>query len=89
MQVDKVIKAIVDRSSMSGRAISAALGKSQTYVRTAALAGRSPTLATVADVADVVGVDVVLVDRETGATVCTVTPPRRADDLGDGAGLIG
>lgn len=74
---------------MSGRAISAALGKSQTYVRTAARAGRSPALATVADVADVVGVDVVLIDRETGATVCTVTPPRRANDLDDGANLIG
>jgi hypothetical protein len=89
VQVDRVITALVERSAMSGRAISAALGKSSAYVKTAARAGRSPALATVADVADVVGVDVVLVDRETGATVCTVTPPRRADDLGDSADLIG
>ena len=39
--------------------------------------GRTPSLATVASVADVCGVDVVLVDRVTGERVGVVDPPRR------------
>lgn len=78
MQVDAVLKALIDRAPMSGRALSAVLGKSPNWAGVSAQPGRSPELATVADVADVAGCDVRIVDRETGSVVATVTPPRRA-----------
>lgn len=78
VQVNDVIAALVKRSGKSYNAVSADLGRSREYVRQAATSKRGPALATVADVADAAGCDVVIVDRETGATVATVTPPRRA-----------
>lgn len=78
MLVNDVISALVDRSGKSCNAVSAELGKSREYVRQASMTKRGPALATVADVADVAGVDVVLVDRATGAALGTVEPPRRA-----------
>lgn len=80
MQVDSVLKALIDRAPMSGRALSALLGKSPNWAGVSSQPGRSPELATVADVADVAGCDVAIIDRETGAVVATVTPPRRAAD---------
>lgn len=80
MQVDHVIRAMIDRSAMSANAFSAALGKSREWARMTAKPGREPKLGTVADVADVAGCDVCIIDRETGAVVATVTPPRRAAD---------
>ena len=62
---------------MSGRALSAELGKSPNWAGVSSMPGRSPELATVTDVADVAGVDVVLVDRATGERVAVVDPPRR------------
>ena len=84
MQVNEVIRFLVDNAGTNCNAAAAALGRSREYVRNAA-ARPSPSLATVADVADVCGVDVVLVDRATGAALGTVTPPRRecAGDPGD------
>lgn len=79
MQVNGIIQAIVTRSGKSANRLSADLGRSREYVRNAAVK-ESPALATVADVADVAGCDVCIVDRETGAVVATVTPPRRAAD---------
>lgn len=78
MQVDRTIHAIVEHSPMTGEEVSAALGKSRGYVSVAAGRGRSPSLATVANVADACGVDVVLRDRATGEELGTVDPPRRA-----------
>ena len=78
MKVDEVIRALVDHSPMTGEQVSAELGRSRAYVSVAAGKGRSPELATVADVADVAGVDVAFIDRETGERIGTVTPPRRA-----------
>jgi hypothetical protein len=78
MQVDRIIRAMIDRSSMSANAFSAALGKSREWARMTARPGRDPKLGTVADVADVAGCDVCIIDRETEAVVATVTPPRRA-----------
>lgn len=80
MQVDRVIRAMIDRSAISANGFSAALGKSREWARLTAKPGRDPKLGTVADVADVAGCDVCVVDRETGAVVATVTPPRRAAD---------
>ena len=44
--------------------------------------GRTPSLATVASVADVCGCDVVIVDRATGERVGVVEPPRREQASG-------
>ncbi|WP_281657204.1 hypothetical protein [Collinsella stercoris] len=80
MQVDRIIRTLIDRSGLSMNGMSAALGKSREWARLTAKPGRVPKLDTVADVADVAGCDVAIIDRETGAVVATVTPPRRAAD---------
>ena len=77
MQVDRIIRTLIDRSGLSMNGMSAALGKSREWARLTAKPGRVPKLDTVADVA---GCDVAIIDRETGAVVATVTPPRRAAD---------
>ena len=82
MQVDRIVRALIEHSGMSTRAVSAALGRGSSWASTTAQPGRSPSLATVADVADVAGVDVVLRDRATGADLGTVTPPRQAQRQG-------
>ena len=45
----------------------------------------SPSLATVTDIADVVGLDVCLVDRSTGEVVAVVEPPHLARQAVGGA----
>lgn len=75
MQVNEVIKTIVKLSGSNPHAAAAALGKSREYVRNAA-ARPSPALATVADVADVCGYDLIIRDRRTGSEAA-ITPPRR------------
>lgn len=79
MQVDRVVRSLIDHSGMSLRGVSLRLGHVDSWARQTAAPGRVPKLDTVADVADLVGVDVVLVDRATGERVATVDPPRRAD----------
>lgn len=66
------------------QSVSRAMGKDPTWCRNTSRPGRSPELATVADVADVLGYDVAIVDRESGGVVAVVDPPRRA--AGDSAG---
>ena len=78
MQVDSIISMLVKRTGKSYYAMSAALGKSPEWARNSAAAGRAPKMGTIADVADVAGVDVVLIDRATGERVAVVDPPRRA-----------
>lgn len=79
MQVDEVIKGLIERSGMSYRAASAALGKSPNWAGVTAQHGRVPKLDTVADVADVAGCDVAIIDRATGETVGVIEPPRRGE----------
>lgn len=78
MQLEKLISALIERSGMSDRRISLELGKCETWARNTKKNAKNPRVGTVADVADVAGCDVCIVDRETGAIVATVTPPRRA-----------
>lgn len=78
MQVDTCIRDMCKASGASMRGVSAALGKSPAYVRLAGKSGGSPALATVADVADVLGYDVVVRDRRTGEDVGTIEAPRRS-----------
>lgn len=79
MQVNRCIRELVDATpGASMRGVSVALGKADTYVRNVAAPTRSPALATVADVADVLGYDLVLVRRSDGTAMGTIEPPRKA-----------
>lgn len=77
MQVDSVIRTLLDHSGISDRGVSAALGKSPAWAGLTAQRGRDPKLSTVCAVADIAGVDVVLIDRETGERLGIVEPPPR------------
>ncbi|WP_102337698.1 helix-turn-helix domain-containing protein [Collinsella provencensis] len=78
MQVNNVVRFIIERSGKSFRKVSEELGRSANWAGVVAMPRRSPALATVADIADACGVDVVLVDRATGAAIATIDPPRCA-----------
>lgn len=78
MQLDETIRALLAHTDKSGRAVSQELGHSPDWARMAARPGQVPSLGTVADVADVAGVDVVLRDRATGEDLGTIEPPRRS-----------
>lgn len=80
MQVNELLRALVERSGKSYRQVSAELGRSPNWAGAVSMPTRSPALATVADVADVAGCDLCIVDRETGAIVATVTPPRKTQE---------
>ena len=77
MDVSDVISTVVAHTGITYGETSRRLAKSYTWARNVAAPGRDPKLATVADVADVCGVDVKLVDRETGEIVGVVDPPHR------------
>lgn len=66
MQVDKVIREIVKRSSQTMRGVSRMLGKGQSWCKVVSLPGRSPALSTVVDIADACGFDLVARCRDTG-----------------------
>lgn len=76
MQLDEVIRALIAHSGMSDRGMSAAMGRGSSWARLTAQPGRDPKLSTVCAVADLAGVDVALIDRETGERLGIVEPPR-------------
>lgn len=78
MQVNTCIRELLAARGVSPRRVSAGLGRSSEYVRNVAQPTRSPALATVADVADVLGYRLDVVDTSTGELVGTIEPPRRA-----------
>ena len=84
MQVNTCIRELLSARGASPRRVSADLGRSSEYVRNVSQPTRSPALATVADVADVLGYRLEVVDVATGEAVGTIEAPRRA--TGDGAG---
>lgn len=85
MQVNTCIRELLDAHAISPRRVSAELGRSSEYVRNVAMPTRSPALATVADVADVLGYDLVVRDRESGEDVGTIEAPRRARTSDEGS----
>ena len=87
MQVNHVMQALIDIYPGSGRQLAAALDRAPTWTYNTARAADN-MLGTVADVADVAGVDLMAVDRASGRALWTVEPPRRAAavDPADGAG---
>lgn len=78
MQCNQVIKALAAHAHKPHEALSVELGRARSWVSVVGAARRSPALATVAEVADACGIDVVLVDRATGERVGVVDAPRRA-----------
>lgn len=78
MQVNELLRSLIERSGKSYRQVSAELGRSPNWAGAVSMPTRSPALATVTDVADVADCDVCIIDRKTGAVVATVTPPRKA-----------
>ena len=82
MQVDRVIREIVETSGKTFAEVNRELGRSASWACTLAAPGRSPALATVADIADAVGMRLDVVDVETGETVGSIEPPRRSADAG-------
>lgn len=78
MLVNTCIRDMCKASGASLRSVSLGLGKADTWGKTVSKPTRSPALATVADVADVLGYDLAIVDRETGKRVGTIEAPRRA-----------
>lgn len=85
MQVNTCIRSMLaSRPDTSGAAVSRALGHTDRWASVVGMANRSPALATVADVADVLSYDVVIRDRRTGDDVGTIAPPRRAGAEGQG-----
>lgn len=84
MQVNTCIRELLDARAISPRRVSAELGRSSEYVRNVAMPTRSPALATVADVADVLGYRLDVVDAATGETVGTIEAPRRLQSSDEG-----
>ena len=78
MQIDTCIKELSTASGVSLSEISRRLGKSRVYASNVAAPGRSPALATVADIADVLDYRLAVVDVATGKEVGTIEPPRKA-----------
>ena len=78
MQVGACIRAMVRDRGASMRGLSVDMGRSPDYVRVAAAPTRSPALATVAEIADALGYDVAIIDRESGERLGTIDPPARA-----------
>lgn len=77
---EQVIEAIVGASNRSANSIGPELGHHRSHVRNVR-GNKEVQLATVADIADVCGMDVVIIDRATGKQVCKVGAPRyRAED---------
>ena len=74
MRVDEVFSALVKHSGKSARRVSLDMGKAETWARNSA--GRDTKLSTVAKLADMAGVDLALIDRETGERLATIEPPR-------------
>lgn len=80
MQVGEVIRGMLGERGASERATSLELGRSPYYLHSVGAPTRSPALGTVADVADVLGYDLAIVDRTTGEELGRVVPPRRTGD---------
>lgn len=82
MDYSDVLSGLIHHAGISYGETSRRLGKSPNWALNSSAPGRNPKLSTVADVADVCGVDVKLVDRETGEIVGVVDPPHRVKGEG-------
>ena len=69
MQAQEAFRYALDNSGKSQRQISRDLGKVDTFISSMLSGGRTPGLQLMANVADVCGYDLLLVDRTTGDTI--------------------
>lgn len=72
---EDVIRAIVNESDKTAYRICKELGRALTYITTTR-DRKEVQLATVANIADVCGMDVVIIDRKTKKRICKVDAPR-------------
>lgn len=84
MQVNTCIRELAAQRGESLRQLSADLGRAATWASNVSLPTRSPALATVADVADVLGYRLDVVDAATGERVGTIEAPRRLQASDEG-----
>lgn len=76
MRVTDAVRTLAAHAVMSLYDVSRSCGRSESWAK--GVAGREGVaLATIADVADVAGCDIVIRDRGTGETVGVIDPPRR------------
>lgn len=75
MQVNDIIRSLSERYHGSVRELSVALGRSPNYLHTSIHKRSDPQAGTIAEIGDLVGVDLCLVDRATGQTIATIDPP--------------
>lgn len=75
VEQSEIIAAIADDGNMTRRDVSVAANRNPTYVSNAQRK-REPSIGTVALIANVYGLDVVLVDRETNKTRYIIEPPK-------------
>lgn len=72
---EDVMAEIINNSTKSANAVSLELGNDRSFVRLSK--GRDGVhLGTIADIADVCGMDVVIIDRKTKKRICKVDAPR-------------
>lgn len=69
MQAQEAFRYVLDNSGKSQRQISRDLGKVDTFISSMLSGGRTPGLQLMANVSDVCGYDLVLVNRSTGETI--------------------
>lgn len=77
MQVSTCIRDIVNMRGVSLRNVSATLKRAPTWAANVSAPGRSPALATLTDIADVLEYDVAIIDRATGKVVGKIDPLHR------------
>lgn len=76
MKPEQVLPSLIARSHISGRELSRRMGKPDTWASKTIARGSASRLDTITEAADVVGIDIALVDRATGKIIGTVAPPR-------------
>lgn len=69
MDSREVLRYVVNQSGKSQRAISIELGKVPTYISATFTQGSIPTIETLANIANVCGYDLALINRATGETI--------------------
>lgn len=70
-----IVCTVVEDGTMTRREVSVAANRNPTYVSNAQRK-REPSIGTVALIANVYGLDVALIDRETGETRYIIEPPK-------------
>lgn len=79
MQATEALRLIADRLPMPKHEASRRLGRSRNFVTNTIKNSSIPRVDTLAAIAGLAGIDVCLVDRETGETLATIDVPTHTD----------